>query len=74
MAKIHEELPEKNIQISRMGFAQVACPTTRSLEGLFYPNGKTISEKVVQMLKKDIDISNFNFDNNELKEFKGPFR
>lgn len=30
-------------QVWRMGFAPVTCPTTRKLEDLFYPNGRTIA-------------------------------
>ena len=63
----------KAISMARMGFAEVTCPTTRPLEDLFYPNSKTIGEKVSEMLKIDIDFSRVEIDNKELQEFKGPF-
>jgi pyruvate/2-oxoglutarate/acetoin dehydrogenase E1 component/TPP-dependent pyruvate/acetoin dehydrogenase alpha subunit len=74
MARICEEFPDKKIQVARMGFAQVTCPTTRSLEDLFYPNSKTISNKVCEMLERNkIDWSRIDLKNQELEEFKGPF-
>lgn len=74
IVKICEEFPEKKIQIARMGFAATTCPTTKSLEDLFYPNSKTIAEKVSEMLGvKKIDWKNISVENEELEEFKGPF-
>lgn len=74
IARICEEFPDQKIKIARMGFAPVTCPTTKSLEDLFYPNSKTISDKVCEMLgKKKIDWSKIDVKNQELEEFKGPF-
>lgn len=61
-------------RVARMGFAQVPCPTTPSLEEHFYPNARTIAARANDLVKggpqgwvpeeraefKDI-------------EFKGPF-
>ncbi len=74
IAQICEAFPDKKIQIARMGFAQTTCPTTKSLEDLFYPNSKTISNKVCEMLgSKEIDWTKVSVKNEELEEFKGPF-
>lgn len=74
VTRICEEFPDKKIQIARMGFAPTTCPTTKSLEDLFYPNSKTISNKVCEMLgEKKIDWSKIDVKNQELEEFKGPF-
>ena len=74
MAKIYEEIPNQIIQVARMGFAQTTCPTTKSLEDLFYPNSKTISNKVCDMLSKtEIDWNRVVINNEELDEFRGPF-
>lgn len=74
ISKICESFPDKKIQIARMGFAQTTCPTTKSLEDLFYPNSKTISNKVCEMLEeKKIDWEKIIVKNDELEEFKGPF-
>lgn len=74
IAKVCEAFPNKKIQIARMGFAPTTCPTTKSLEDLFYPNSKTISNKVCEMLgEKKIDWAKKDVKNEELEEFKGPF-
>ncbi|HLD76656.1 MAG TPA: thiamine pyrophosphate-dependent enzyme, partial [Rickettsiales bacterium] len=58
-------------KIARMGFAQTTCPTTKSLEDLFYPNPKTIADKICEMLAKNkIDWTKISFENKELAEFK----
>lgn len=74
IAKVCESFPDKKIQIARMGFAPTTCPTTKSLEDLFYPSSKTISDKICEMLdSKKIDWSRIDLKNQELEEFKGPF-
>lgn len=79
MTQIIERFPEgldgKAIAMARMGFAEVTCPTTRSLEDLFYPNGNTIAKRAYDMVKKDGDISWLpdGIEKNEVDEFKGPF-
>ena len=73
MAKVYEELEDENIIVVRMGFASTTCPTTRSLEDLFYPNGKTIAQKICEILQKNIDFSAVEIEHKELDEFKGPF-
>jgi pyruvate dehydrogenase E1 component beta subunit len=74
IARICEEFQGTKIQIARMGFAQTTCPTTKSLEELFYPNSKTIAKKVCEMFTaKKIDWKKIEVKNQELEEFKGPF-
>lgn len=65
----------KPINMSRMGFAEVTCPTTRALEDLFYPNGNTIAKRAYSMIRDDADLSWLpeGIDKNEIDEFKGPF-
>lgn len=61
--------------MARMGFAPTTCPTTRPLENLFYPNGRTIAVQAYSMVKGD------HTDNwepamdarTEIDAFKGPF-
>lgn len=73
-AKIQEEFPDKKIQTARMGFAPITCPTTRSLEDIFYPSSKTIANKACEMLGASaIDWDKKVIENKELEEFKGPF-
>lgn len=61
--------------MARMGFAPTTCPTTRPLENLFYPNGRTIAAKAHEMVKgkraaawePPVDAKT------EIDAFKGPF-
>ena len=41
----------KPIQVQRMGYAPVTCPTTPQLENEFYPNPATIAQKVFSMVR-----------------------
>jgi acetoin:2,6-dichlorophenolindophenol oxidoreductase subunit beta len=79
MAQVHEHLPAglqgKPISMARMGFAHTTCPTTRSLEDLFYPSGRTIAAKAYKMLtgKEDVSWLPENDSQTEIDAFKGPF-
>ncbi|MCD6038604.1 MAG: acoB [Gammaproteobacteria bacterium] len=61
--------------LARMGFAPTTCPTTRPLENLFYPDGRTIAVKAYQMIKGkqakgwEPPVSA----KTEIDAFKGPF-
>lgn len=59
----------------RMGFAEAPCPTTRSLEDLFYPSWKSITQKAYSILNNGgvIDISDLKINQEEINQFKGPF-
>ncbi len=78
LTQIMEALPEgvngKPIAMARMGFADTPCPTTKPLENLFYPNGKTIAERAFRLInaKGKIDLP-LEHEIKELDEFKGPF-
>ena len=64
----------KAIPMARMGFADTPCPTTKPLENLFYPNGKTIAERAFRLIdpKGRIDLPE-GHEIKEVDEFKGPF-
>ena len=78
MALVMEHLPDgingKPIKMARMGFADTPCPTTKPLENLFYPNGKTIAERAFRLIdaKGKIDLP-ADHEIKEVDEFKGPF-
>ena len=59
--------------IRRMGFAAVPCPTTPSLEDLFYPNSRTIAGAAHAMVKERDDWMPERKDEIETIEFRGPF-
>lgn len=65
---------QRDIQIARLGFAAVPCPTTKPLENLFYQNAGSIASKTYDMVNggqgrwlPEIDEAE------EIIEFKGPF-
>lgn len=78
MAQVMEHLPQgvngKPIAMARMGFADTPCPTTKPLEHLFYPNGKTIAERAFRLINPTgkIDLP-ADHEIKEVDEFKGPF-
>jgi pyruvate dehydrogenase E1 component beta subunit len=78
MARLIEALPNglngKAIPMARMGFADTPCPTTKPLENLFYPNGKTIAQRAFTLIHPagKIDLPE-DHDIKEVDEFKGPF-
>lgn len=61
--------------MARMGFAPTTCPTTKPLENLYYPNGRTIAVKAHEMVKgKDAKQWEPAVDaKTEIDAFKGPF-
>lgn len=74
IARITENKNCKDFSFLRMGFAFTPCPTTPSLEHVFYPNAKKIAVKAYEMLnhgRKDWE-PNTNLKIEEV-EFKGPF-
>lgn len=60
--------------MERMGFARTTCPTTRPLENVFYPNGRTIAAKAHEMVKGKSEHWEPPIDaKTEIDAFKGPF-
>ena len=64
----------RDLRVQRMGFAPVTCPTTRCLEDLFYPNGRTIAASARDLVE-GTRTGWIPEENPELArlEFKGPF-
>ncbi len=77
-AEIITQIVEKNlykdIEVHRMGFAFVPCPTTPSLEQHFYPDANKIALKAYEMLYPDRGpwLPSIELQKEEI-EFKGPF-
>jgi len=67
---------EMKVQVGRMGYEPVTCPTTRELEDLFYPNGRTIASSAHSMCngggKAKIWVP-VGEDAAEITGFRGPF-
>ncbi len=60
-------------RVWRMGFAATTCPTTRKLENLFYPNGRSIAAFVNERLGGDTSWSPQEEETASQVEFRGPF-
>jgi len=63
------------VDVARMGYQPTPCPTTRSLEDLFYPSASTIADRAYTLVTGDPaapwDITEL--ERTEISEFKGPF-
>jgi pyruvate/2-oxoglutarate/acetoin dehydrogenase E1 component len=52
VARVAEKLgPDERIGVRRMGFAEVTCPTSPTLEELFYPSGRTIASAAYDLVR-----------------------
>ena len=64
----------RRFQLHRMGFAPVTCPTSKSLEALFYPNAHRIAADAYKLVRGgDAAWIPPAVDAPELAAFKGPF-
>lgn len=74
IAQVAEQCPGEKIQVARLGFAEVPCPTTKPLENLFYPNAAGIAKKVYEMMRGEAGSWTLAADEaKEIAEFRGPF-
>lgn len=74
VSAVIERLPGKSIAVKRMGFAQVTCPPTPTLENLFYPNGITIAQAAHDLIEgKKTGWTPTPKDHLQEIEFRGPF-
>ena len=75
MSAVYEKLQEGRLpKARRMGFAPTPCPTTPSLEKLFYPNARTIAAAAYDLVKGSPQgwLPDERAEFNDV-EFKGPF-
>jgi pyruvate/2-oxoglutarate/acetoin dehydrogenase E1 component/TPP-dependent pyruvate/acetoin dehydrogenase alpha subunit len=74
IVQVIERLQGKQvIQVQRLGFAPVTCPTTPPLEDLFYPNARTIAAAAHTMVTGRTDWMPAERADLKAIEFKGPF-
>ena len=65
---------EFDIQVKRIGFTPVTCPTTPSLEDHFYPNARTVAAAAYDLVEgKPMNWLPDERDDLKAIEFKGPF-
>jgi pyruvate/2-oxoglutarate/acetoin dehydrogenase E1 component len=60
-------------RMARLGFAPAPCPTTKPLENLFYPTGRTIAAKAHAMVRGGSAWVPHAAEAAEIAEFRGPF-
>ncbi len=61
-------------RVARLGYEPTPCPTTRPLESLYYPNGRTIATRAFAMIKGNgAHWRPEGVEAKEIEEFKGPF-
>jgi acetoin:2,6-dichlorophenolindophenol oxidoreductase subunit beta len=75
VAQVAERLEGKrDLKLGRMGFAPTTCPTTPTLEELFYPNARTVAARARDMVEGK-STGWLPEERPELAsiEFKGPF-
>jgi pyruvate/2-oxoglutarate/acetoin dehydrogenase E1 component len=75
VARVVERLEgARRLQLHRMGYAPVTCPTTKSLETLFYPSAHRIAADAYKLVRgADTAWAPPDVEAPELAAFKGPF-
>lgn len=75
VARVIERLQgERRVQVHRMGYAPVACPTTKNLQDLFYPTVEQIASAAYRIVRGDAGAwAPAAVEAPELMAFKGPF-
>jgi pyruvate/2-oxoglutarate/acetoin dehydrogenase E1 component len=75
IAAVTERLQDGLVpRVARLGFAPSPCPTTKPLENLFYPNGRTIAAKAYAMVRGGSAAwVPHAAEAREVAEFRGPF-
>lgn len=75
VARVIERLQgERRVQVHRMGYAPVACPTTKNLQDLFYPTVEQIASAAYRIVRGDAGAwAPAAVEAPELVAFKGPF-
>lgn len=75
IARVLESLQGKReLRVRRMGFAPTTCPPTPTLEGLYYPNARTIASAAYSLVR-GADSQWLPRERKDLQEieFRGPF-
>jgi pyruvate dehydrogenase E1 component beta subunit len=75
MATVFEQLAHhKQFRAKRLGYLPTPCPTTKSLENLFYPNANSIAQAAYQLVTDDEAPQwDTRAEAKEVVEFRGPF-
>lgn len=60
-------------KMKRLGYAPTPCPTTRPLEDIYYPSGRTIAEAAHTLIENETSWTAPEIEAREIAEFRGPF-
>lgn len=73
-ARVVERLSGRRVQVHRMGYAPVPCPTTKNLQDIYYPTVGQIGRAAYQLVRGEAGAwTPAAPDAPELVAFKGPF-
>jgi pyruvate/2-oxoglutarate/acetoin dehydrogenase E1 component len=74
LARVAERSPAtRPVAMRRLGFAPVPCPTTKTLEEVFYPNGRTIAAAAYALVRGEDGWAPPPGETPEVAAFRGPF-
>lgn len=74
LARAAERLQGESPRMQRLGFAPVTCPTTKSLENLFYPDARRIAESAHLLVRgRAPSWTATSPSAPEVVDFRGPF-
>lgn len=73
-ARVVERLPGRRVQVHRMGYAPVPCPTTKNLQDIYYPSVEQIAHAAYRQVRGEAGAwAPAALEAPELVAFKGPF-
>ena len=73
-ARVVERLPGRRVQVHRMGYAPVPCPTTKNLQDIYYPTVEQIARAGYRLVRGEAGTwAPAAPEAPELVAFKGPF-
>jgi pyruvate dehydrogenase E1 component beta subunit len=76
LSEVFERLAHRRpFRAKRMGYLPTPCPTTKTLENLYYPSPQSIAEAAFRLVRGD-DAAAWRagaVDSREVAEFRGPF-
>jgi pyruvate/2-oxoglutarate/acetoin dehydrogenase E1 component len=73
LAAVAERLQGRSVQMQRIGFAPVTCPTTTTLEQLFYPDARRIADAAYVLVHGRSHSGASDALAPETVDFRGPF-
>jgi pyruvate/2-oxoglutarate/acetoin dehydrogenase E1 component len=76
LSEVFERIAHRRpFSAKRLGYLPTPCPTTKTLENLYYPSPQSIAQAAYQLVRGDAAPAwqPGKVDSNEVAEFRGPF-